>query len=133
MSVTDLTVQEAGGSSLAQPVVNVGFWLVGCEASVTVTSEAEPFTVEIVTAYPAFWPRWMLACERLTVTHSWVCELEPGLGLGLPMVLEVAVVLGLPVTSAASEAVVVEAADCDDEAEAEADAELDWEADAEAD
>jgi hypothetical protein len=133
LSVTALTVQEAGGSSLAQPLVNVGFWLVGCEASVTVTSEAEPFTVEIVTAYPAFCPRWTLDCERLTVTHSWVCELELGLGLGLPM------------TSAAREAAVAEAVaeaeadaadwDGDEEAEADADAEPDSaaEADGEAD
>ena len=35
---------------LAQPLVNTGFWLAGCAVSVTVTSEAGPFSVETVTA-----------------------------------------------------------------------------------
>ena len=100
LSVTELMVQEAAPLPLAQPLVNVGFWLAGCEVSVTVTPEADPFTVEIVTAYPAFCPRWMLDCELWTVTHSSVGALELALGLGL----------GLLAMKASSEAEVTVAA-----------------------
>jgi hypothetical protein len=105
--IVELIRQEAAPLPLAQPLVNVGFWLVGCAVSVTVTFEAEASTVEIVTAYVAFCPRWMLACEVCTVTHSsgWV---------GLE--------LGLAATSAVSEA-------CDCEAEAGLDGELDEDGD----
>jgi hypothetical protein len=41
-----LRVQDAVPSSLPQPLVNVGFWLVGCAVSATVTSEADPFSVD---------------------------------------------------------------------------------------
>jgi hypothetical protein len=87
LSVTDAIVQEAAPLPLAQPLVNVGFRLVGWAVSLTVTPEAGPFTVEIVTAYPAFCPRWMLGCERLTVTHSWAWGwfVEPALTLGLAL------------------------------------------------
>ena len=34
---------------LAQPLVNAGFWLAGCVASVTDTSDADPFSAETVT------------------------------------------------------------------------------------
>ena len=34
---------------LAQPLVNAGFWLVGCAVSVTDTPEADPFWVETAT------------------------------------------------------------------------------------
>ena len=39
-------VHEAVPSPLLQPLVNVGFWLVGCDVSATVTSEADPFSVD---------------------------------------------------------------------------------------
>jgi hypothetical protein len=38
-------LHEAVPSPLAQPLLNVGFWLVGCAVSATVTSEADPFSV----------------------------------------------------------------------------------------
>jgi hypothetical protein len=38
-------LHEAVPSSLAQPLLNVGFWLVGCAVSTTDTSEADPFSV----------------------------------------------------------------------------------------
>ncbi len=40
---------EAVPSPLAQPLVNVGFWLDGCAVSATDTSEADPFCVETCT------------------------------------------------------------------------------------
>ena len=50
LSDTELTVQLAVPSPLAQPLVNVGFWLDGWAVRATVTSEAEPlFSVETCT------------------------------------------------------------------------------------
>jgi hypothetical protein len=46
---TELTVHAAVPSLLAQPLVNVAFWLVGCAVSATDTSEAGVFRVEIRT------------------------------------------------------------------------------------
>ena len=46
---TELTVHEALPSPLVHPLVKVGFWLVGCAASVTETSEADVFRVETCT------------------------------------------------------------------------------------
>jgi len=43
---TELMVHVAAPFPLAQPLVNVGFWLDGWEASATDTPEADPFTVE---------------------------------------------------------------------------------------
>jgi hypothetical protein len=43
--VTELMLHEAVPSSLAQPLVNVGFWLGGCAVSATDTTEADPFSV----------------------------------------------------------------------------------------
>ena len=40
--VTELMLHEAVPSPLAQPLLNVGFWLDGCAVSATVTSEADP-------------------------------------------------------------------------------------------
>ena len=45
-TVTELRAHEAVPSPLAQPLVNSGFWLDGCEVSATDTSEADPPTVE---------------------------------------------------------------------------------------
>ena len=47
--VTELRLHEAVPSSLAHPLVNVGFWLDGCAASVTDTSEVVPFLVDTCT------------------------------------------------------------------------------------
>ena len=47
--VTELMRHEAVPSPLAQPPVNVGFWLDGCTVSATDTSEADPFCVETCT------------------------------------------------------------------------------------
>lgn len=47
--VTELRLQEAVPSSLAHPLVNVGFWLDGCTVSATDTSEAVPFLVDTCT------------------------------------------------------------------------------------
>jgi len=47
--VTELRLQEAVPSSLAHPLVNVGFWLDGCTVSATDTSEAVPFSVDTCT------------------------------------------------------------------------------------
>ena len=49
LSVTEPSVHDAV-SFLLQPLVNTGFWLVGCEVSATVTPDAEPFSVETVTS-----------------------------------------------------------------------------------
>ena len=49
LSVTEASVHDAV-PSLLQPLVNSGFWLVGCEVSATVTPDAEPFTVETFTS-----------------------------------------------------------------------------------
>lgn len=46
--MTELRVHEAV-PSLAQPLVNSGFWLDGCAVSATDTSEADPPTVETST------------------------------------------------------------------------------------
>ena len=46
VALTEPTVHEAVPPPLAQPLVNVGFWVVGCEASVTDTPEAGPFLVQ---------------------------------------------------------------------------------------
>ena len=43
--VTELRLHEAVPSSLAHPLLNVGFWLDGCAVSATDTSEAVPFLV----------------------------------------------------------------------------------------
>jgi hypothetical protein len=68
--VTELSRHEAVPSSLAHPLLNVGFWLDGCAVSATDTSEADPFLVQTCTTYPAVWPVLMLDCERWTLTHS---------------------------------------------------------------
>jgi hypothetical protein len=47
--VTELRRHEAVPSSLAHPLVNVGFWLDGCAVSATDTSEAVPFLVDTCT------------------------------------------------------------------------------------
>src|SRR5579862_2678540 len=44
--VTELSLHEAVPSSLAQPPLNVGFWLDGVTVSATDTSEAVPFLVD---------------------------------------------------------------------------------------
>ncbi|MBV9206769.1 MAG: hypothetical protein JO037_15580 [Actinobacteria bacterium] len=46
LSETELMAHLAVPSPLAQPPVNVGFWLDGCEARVTDTLEADPFWAE---------------------------------------------------------------------------------------
>ena len=47
LSDTELTVQVAVWSPLAQPLVNVGFRLEGCATRATDTSEADPmFSVQ---------------------------------------------------------------------------------------
>jgi len=46
LSDITVTVQEAVPVPLLQPLVNVGFWLPGCEVSATATSEADPFSVD---------------------------------------------------------------------------------------
>ncbi len=78
--------------------MNAGFWLDGWDVSVTETSAADPFSADTSTAYVAFWPRWMLACPRWTLTHSsgagvvaLALALGLGLALGLALALELAV------------------------------------------
>lgn len=97
---TELTAHEAVPSSLAQPLVNSGFWLDGSDVSLTDTSEADPFTVETWTTKAAVCPRLMLDCERCTLTHSCsgcavVLALELGFELGLELVLDLGLGLGL--------------------------------------
>ena len=48
-AVTELMLHEAVPSPLAQPLVNVGFWLDGCAVSATDTFEAVAFWVETCT------------------------------------------------------------------------------------
>ena len=47
--VTELSWHDAVPSSLAHPLVKVGFWLVGCAVSTTDTSAAVPFLVDTCT------------------------------------------------------------------------------------
>jgi len=50
LSDTELTVQAAVPLPLAQPLVNVGFWLAGWATRATDTFEADPlFSVETCT------------------------------------------------------------------------------------
>jgi hypothetical protein len=106
LSDTERTVQLAVLSPLTQPLVNVGFWLVGLDESVTDTSAADPFSVETCTTNAAACPRLMLDCPRWTLTHSsgagavalgLALELAPALALGLALELglELALALGL--------------------------------------
>lgn len=85
VSDIEATAQVAVPLPLSQPLVNVGFWLAGCEVSATETLAAEPFWVETWMTYEAFFPRWTLAWERWTLTHSsvWAGLLVLTLGLGL--------------------------------------------------
>lgn len=94
VSDTAPTAQVALLSPAAQPLVNVGFWLVGVAARATDTPAAGPFSVETVTINAASCPRWMLDCARWTLTHSsgWPAVL---LGLGLGLGLELAPALEL--------------------------------------
>ena len=98
LSVTELTVQTAVLSPLAQPLVYVGFWLAGLDESVTDTSGAGPFSVETSTTNAASCPRLMLDSPRWTLTHSSgavVVALAPVLALELAVVLELALALAL--------------------------------------
>jgi hypothetical protein len=70
LSETEVNAHSVPPLPLAQPLVKLGCWLAGFEASVTSTPETGPFCVEIVTVYWAFCPRLMLSCEVCTVTHS---------------------------------------------------------------
>lgn len=49
LTETERMVHDAVSSPLVQPLVNVGFSLVGCAVSVTDTSEADVFRVETCT------------------------------------------------------------------------------------
>jgi hypothetical protein len=71
---------------LTQPLVKAGLRLDGCEASVTETFDADPFTAETCTEKPAFCPRWTLDAERCTLTHSWDWALAAGLAARLEVV-----------------------------------------------
>jgi hypothetical protein len=46
VSETEATEHAAVPSPLAQPLVNVAFWLDGCAVRATDTSAADPFSVE---------------------------------------------------------------------------------------
>ena len=98
--VTELRPHEAVPSSLAHPLLNVGFWLDGCAVSATDTSEADPFSAQTCTTYPAVWPVLMLDCERWTLTHSSGGAVVPV--LPLPLVAGLGSELGLVATSASS-------------------------------
>jgi hypothetical protein len=98
--VTELRPHEAVPSSLAHPLLNVGFWLDGCAVSATDTSEADPFSVQTWTTYPAVWPVLMLDCERWTLTHSSGGAVVPV--LPLPLVTGLGSELGLVATSSSS-------------------------------
>ena len=100
--VTELRPHEAVPSSLAHPLLNVGFWLDGCAVSATDTSEADPFSVQTWTTYPAVWPVLMLDCERWTLTHSSGGAVVPVLPLPLPLVTGLGSELGLVATSSSS-------------------------------
>jgi hypothetical protein len=100
VSDTELTVQLAVLSPLAQPLVNVGFWLVGLAVSVTDTSDAGPFLVETSTTNAASCPRLMLDCPRWTLTHSSgpdaaALAFALAVELALELALELAFGLGL--------------------------------------
>jgi hypothetical protein len=100
--VTELRPHEAVPSSLAHPLLNAGFWLDGCAVSATDTSEADPFSVQTCTTYPAVWPVLMLDCERWTLTHSPGGVVVPVLPPPLPLVTGLGSELGLVATSASS-------------------------------
>jgi hypothetical protein len=91
LSDTEPTVQLAVLSPLAQPLVYVGFWLVGLDESVTDTSAADPFSVETSTTNAAACPRLMLDCPWRTLTHS---SGAGAVALGLALELALAFALG---------------------------------------
>ncbi len=100
LSDTEPTVQVAVLSPLAQPLVNVGFWLVGLDESVTDTSAADPFSVETSTTNAAACPRLMLDWPGWTLTHSSAVGaialgLELELALGPALLLLLGLGLGL--------------------------------------
>ena len=106
LSATEVTVQPAVPSPLAQPLVNDGFWLDGWATRATDTFAADPlFSVETCTVKAAFCPRLTLDCERWTVTHSsgWADVLVE-LALVLVLVLVLALGLELVANWASSEA-----------------------------
>jgi hypothetical protein len=107
LSVTEVNAHSVPPLPLAQPLVKLGCWPAGSEVSVRSTPETGPFCVETVTAYWAFWPRWMLVCEVCTVTHS-----SAGFGSAA--------------MAASSEAEEEAEADAEAEAEAEAEGDGDW-------
>ena len=112
LSDTELTVQLAVLSPLAQPPENVGFWLVGLAESVTYASETGPFLVETCTTNAASCPRLMLACPRWTLTHSFgAVAAALALVLGLELALELGSALGLVARRASSDAGAVAWAD----------------------
>jgi hypothetical protein len=80
---TELTEHWAVPSPLAQPFVNVAFWLIGCAVSATDTSGADVSRVETRTMYVAVCPRVMLAWDRWTLTHSSGCAFASALACGL--------------------------------------------------
>jgi hypothetical protein len=96
LSDTELTVQLAVLSPLAQPLVNTGFWLVGLDESVTDTLEAGPFSVETSTTNAAACPRLIPDCPRWTLTHSSGAD-AVALGLALALVLALELALALEV------------------------------------
>jgi hypothetical protein len=126
--VTELRSHEAVPSSLAHPLLNAGFWLDGCVVSATDTAEADPFSVQTCTTYPAVWPVLMLGCERWTLTHSSGGAVVPV--LPLPLVTGLGSELGLVAASASSvpaavrEAVAVPVAVPDGDADGDGDGEV---------
>jgi hypothetical protein len=127
LSDTELTVQLAVPSPLAQPLVNVGFWLEGWPTRATDTFAADPlFSVETCTVKAAFCPRLTLDCERLTLTQSsgWADVLVE---LALALVLALVLAPGLAARRASSEAeaAVWDGDEAADELEGDPDGELD--------
>jgi hypothetical protein len=121
VSDTELTVQLAVLSPLAQPLVNVGFWLVGLDESATDTSEAGPSLVETSTTNAASCPRLMLACPRWTLTHS---SGPDAVALGLALELALALVFALELAFALGLGLVARESSSDADAVALADDEL---------
>jgi hypothetical protein len=118
LAVTELILQEAVPSPLAQPLLNSGFSLDGVTASATVTSDTDPFFAETCTTKEAVWPRLMLDLERSTLTHSSARDMVLVLlGLGLEEVLASSV-------SVVAVAWLVVAAEVEGEAELEGEADL---------
>jgi hypothetical protein len=88
---------DAVSSSLPQPMLNSGFWLVGVTDRRTVVPGALPFLVQASTTHCAVWPRSTLVCARSRLTQRSTGAGGAGEVLGPGLEIFGGVVLGVGV------------------------------------